>query len=133
MTTSAETLPRRTLSFGDLWTQSPERLLAHEYLVTNGLGGYSSSTVVGLPSRSYHGLLIAALPAPLGRVLLIGPLWEQLRLANGRTVRLTATEFAGGRIERDDTAHLVDFTLEAGLPVWRYQIEKILIEKRLWM
>jgi predicted glycogen debranching enzyme len=108
-------------------------MLAHEWLVTNGLGGYSSSTVVGLPSRSYHGLLIAALPAPLGRVLLIGPLSEQLRLAGGRTVQLAATEYASGRIERDDTAQLVEFTLEAGLPVWTYRIDDVLIEKRLWM
>jgi predicted glycogen debranching enzyme len=133
MMTTTEALPRRALSCGELWAQSPERLLAHEYLVTNGLGGYSSSTVVGLPSRSYHGLLVAGLPAPLGRVLLIGPLWEQLRLPGGKTVRLAATEFTSGHIDRDDTARLLDFTLEAGLPVWRYRIDNNLIEKRLWM
>ena len=38
-----------------------------EWLVTNGLGGYASGTVAGVVTRRYHGLLIAALPAPLGR------------------------------------------------------------------
>ena len=44
-----------------------EPLLTREWLVTNGLGGYASGTVAGVATRRYHGLLIAALPAPLGR------------------------------------------------------------------
>jgi hypothetical protein len=44
----------------------PEPLLTREWLVTNALGGYASGTVAGVPTRRYHGLLIAALPAPLG-------------------------------------------------------------------
>ena len=43
-----------------------EPLLTREWLVTNGLGGYASGTVAGVATRRYHGLLIAALPAPLG-------------------------------------------------------------------
>ena len=38
-----------------------------EWLVTNGLGGYASGTVAGVVTRRYHGLLVASLPAPLGR------------------------------------------------------------------
>lgn len=38
----------------------------HEWLVTNGLGGYASGTVAGLLTRRYHGLLVAALQPPLG-------------------------------------------------------------------
>jgi len=38
-----------------------------EWLVTNGLGGYASGTLGGVLTRRYHALLIAALPAPLGR------------------------------------------------------------------
>ena len=42
-----------------------ERLLTREWLVTNGLGGYASGTVSGVMTRRYHGLLVAALPAPV--------------------------------------------------------------------
>ncbi len=35
-----------------------------EWLVTNGLGGYAMGTVAGMLSRSYHGLLIAAMAPP---------------------------------------------------------------------
>jgi hypothetical protein len=43
-------------------------LLQLEWLVTNGLGGYASGTVAGPVTRRHHGLLVAALPAPLGSV-----------------------------------------------------------------
>ena len=46
----------------------PDPVVSCEWLVANGLGGYASGTVSGVITRRYHGLLIAALPAPLGRV-----------------------------------------------------------------
>ena len=49
-----------------------------EWLVTNGLGGYASGTVSGVPTRRYHGLLIAALPAPLGRTMMLNHLGEEV-------------------------------------------------------
>src|ERR1700732_550071 len=49
---------------------SREVLLNREWLVSNGLGGYASGTVSGAITRKYHGILVAALPAPLGRVVM---------------------------------------------------------------
>ena len=51
---------------------SVEPLLTREWLVTNGLGGYASGTIGGVVTRRFHGLLIAALPVPLGRTLMLG-------------------------------------------------------------
>ena len=48
--------------------------LQEEWLVTNGLGGYASGTVSGAITRRYHGLLIAALPNPLGRMMMLNGL-----------------------------------------------------------
>src|SRR5688572_13209491 len=59
-----------------------------EWLVTNGLGGYASSTVAGLVTRRYHGLLVASLPAPLGRMVLLNHLLERVRLEDRRVVWL---------------------------------------------
>jgi len=42
-----------------------------EWLVTNGIGGFASGTVAGLPTRRYHGLLLATLKPPLRRTLLV--------------------------------------------------------------
>src|SRR5437870_5166461 len=55
------------------------QLPGQEWLVTNGLGGYASSTIAGAVTWRYHGLLIAALPAPLGRVVMLNHLAEHLR------------------------------------------------------
>ena len=59
-----------------------------EWIITNGLGGYASGTVCGLPTRRYHGFLIAALPAPLGRTIMLNQLLERLVYADGRSVGL---------------------------------------------
>src|SRR5213592_937082 len=65
-----------------------EALLTREWLVTNGLGGYASGTVSGVATRRYHGLLIAALPAPLGRIMTLSHLSEKVRLKSGSEVLL---------------------------------------------
>src|SRR5438132_1611423 len=69
-----------------------EDLLTREWLVTNGLGGYASGTVSGVSTRRYHGLLIAALPAPLGRIMMLSHLSEKIRLQDGTDVLLAATK-----------------------------------------
>src|SRR6266545_498766 len=67
---------------------SPETLTAREWLVTNGLGGYASGTLSGVPTRRYHGLLIAALPAPIGRTLMLGQVSEVVRFVLEKRVLL---------------------------------------------
>ena len=54
-----------------VWTPdiAEEQLLLREWLVTNGRGGYASGTLAGAATRRYHGLVIAALPAPVGRTI----------------------------------------------------------------
>src|SRR4051794_18561011 len=69
-----------------------EPLLTREWLVTNGLGGYASGTVVGLPTRRYHGLLTAALPTPLGRQVMLNSLTELVRLTDGTEALLGGEE-----------------------------------------
>src|SRR5207253_9137410 len=106
-------------------------LLTREWLVTNGLGGYASGTLSGAATRRFHGLLIAALPAPLGRTLMLNHLSEQLRWPDGHVVRLGGQERAGGALELGSAPYLFEFRLENGLPVWRYRIAGLVLEKRL--
>jgi hypothetical protein len=81
--------------WGNADAANVEPLLTREWLVTNGLGGYASGTVAGVATRRYHGLLIAALPNPLGRCMMLKHLWEQLRLPDGTLVYLLPTAIAG--------------------------------------
>jgi predicted glycogen debranching enzyme len=110
-----------------------EHLLDREWLVTNALGGFASGTLAGVPTRGFHGLLVAALPAPLGRLLLLGPILEQISVPDGTSVRLGALERATERLVVLGDRYLRDFGMEMGLPVWRYEINGTIIERRLWM
>jgi predicted glycogen debranching enzyme len=111
----------------------PEALVTREWLVTNGLGGYASGTVPGVMTRRYHGLLIAALPAPLGRIVMLSHVAEQVTLADGRCVEIGGRERSGDTRDAHGTGYLTEFRLEAGLPVWRYDVEGLAIEKRLFL
>jgi len=110
---------------------SRELLLAREWLVTNGLGGYASGTVSGAVTRRYHGLLIAALPAPLGRVVMWSHVSEFLRFSDDDVVSLGAEERAGGQLDLKSADYLTEFRLEDGLPVWTYRVREVVVEKRV--
>ena len=100
-----------------------------EWLVTNGLGGYASGTVCGVPTRRYHGLLIAALPTPLGRTMMLNQLHERVQV-DGEAFALVPEALAGRPAHAANT-RVVRFRLEMGLPVWRYQAGTVTLEKRL--
>ncbi len=55
-----------------------EEGLTKEWLITNGIGGFSSSTIIGANTRKYHGLLIAPLTPPARRFLILSKLDESL-------------------------------------------------------
>ena len=110
---------------------SREVLLTREWLVTNGLGGYASGTVSGAVTRRYHGLLIAALPAPLGRIVMWNHVSEFLRFSDDDVVSLGAEERAGGQLDLKSADYLTEFRLEDGLPVWTYHVREVVVEKRV--
>jgi predicted glycogen debranching enzyme len=111
----------------------PDRLLTREWLIANGRGGYASGTLAGVPTRRYHGLLVSAEPAPLGRTLMLGPVEEVLRLPDGTLVRLGGEQRAGEAPSASGSQHLREFRLEWGLPVWSYDVGDFRLEKRVFL
>src|ERR1044072_9107962 len=107
--------PVRRLTFSEEDTHDAELMLGREWLVTNGLGGFASGTLAGVPTRRYHGLLIAALPTPLGRTVMFNHLSEWLRLPEGERHQIGGQERSGGQLEWPGAKHLREFRLEAGL------------------
>ena len=105
-----------------------EVLYRREWLVANGLGGYASGTIGGTPTRRYHGLLVAALPNPAGRVMMLNAVAEQVRLPDYSRADLgwVAPIYSCGK-----SIELVDFQLELGLPVWRFAGHGVTIERRV--
>jgi predicted glycogen debranching enzyme len=103
-----------------------------EWLVTNGIGGYASGTISGLLTRRYHGLLIAALRPPLGRMLLLTKL-DETATYDGRTYPLFANRWAGGQVQPAGFHYLQRFYLEGTTPVWAFACADAMLEKRIWM
>jgi predicted glycogen debranching enzyme len=110
---------------------SQSRPLDDEWLVTNGLAGYASGTVSGACTRRYHGLLIAALPVPLGRLMMLNHLAVEIILPDGHIGQLDREELPDDSTA--DEAWLGEFQLEMGLPVWRYHVGPYRLEKRVLM
>jgi predicted glycogen debranching enzyme len=112
---------------------SRDILLNREWLVTNGLGGYASGTVSGAITRRYHGLLIAALPAPLGRMVMWSHVSEFLHFGDDDVISLGAEERAGGQLDLHSADYLTEFRLEDGLPIWTYRVRDLVLEKSILM
>src|SRR5437016_5885946 len=125
-----EPVVTRSMSW-DAAQPSREILLNREWLVTNGLGGYASGTVSGAITRKYHGILIGALAAPLGGMVMWSQVSEFLRFDDGEVVSLGAEERAGGQLDLHGAEYLREFRLEDGLPVWSYHVRDLIIEKRV--
>ena len=100
--------------------------LRREWLETNGLGGFASSTIVGLNTRRYHGLLVAALKPPVGRFVLLSKLEETL-IIDGQAFELSANRYPGV-VHPQGFRYLKQFRLDP-FPVFTYEIEGIEIEK----
>jgi len=92
-----------------------------EWLVTNGLGGFASATISGEITRRYHGFLIAALPAPQGRLVMLNDLDVAIERRDGTVANVR------------DAGRFVEFTQAMGLPSWRYEIDGVTIEKSVVM
>src|SRR6266849_8830330 len=101
-----------------------------EWLETNGLGGFASSTITGLNTRRYHGLLVAATKPPVGRVVMLSKLEETLFI-DGQSFELSANQYPGV-VHPQGFRHLKQFRLDP-FPVFTYEIEGIEIEKVVFM
>jgi predicted glycogen debranching enzyme len=101
-----------------------------EWLETNGLGGFASSTVAGINTRRYHGLLTAALQPPVERYLLLAKLEETLEV-NGQRFDLSANLYPGAAYPSGHR-HLSGFRLDP-FPIFTYRAGGVEIEKRVFM
>jgi predicted glycogen debranching enzyme len=107
-----------------------EAALRREWLETNGLGCFASSTIVGLNTRRYHGLLVAATKPPAGRLVLLSKLEETLWI-DGRRFELSANRYPGV-IHPQGFHYLKQFRLDP-FPVFTYEVEGIEMEKSVFM
>ncbi len=107
-----------------------EFALNKEWIITNGLGGYASSTVLGLNTRKYHGLLVTSFNPPVDRHVLLEKLDEEIEF-DDKCLSLGSNEFQYG-IKPEGYKFLEKFELNP-FPTFRFNIEGIKIEKSIFM
>src|ERR1043166_71600 len=101
-----------------------------EWLETNGIGGFSSSTIVGMNTRRYHGLLTAATKPPVGRLVLLSKLEEAL-VIDGRRYELSVNQYP-------NVVHPQGFNYQTGFrldpfPTFTYEVEGLRLVKTVFM
>jgi len=115
------------MRFGKSEWSSFESGIGREWLLTNGIGGFSSSTVIGANIRRYHGLLVASLEPPTERRLVLSQLHETI-VVNGREYSLSS--FSTGNYI--NTGYLLQSSFELDpLPAFTYVSGDILVEKTI--
>ena len=101
-----------------------------EWLETNGIGGYASSTISCTNTRKYHGLLVSSLNPPLGRYSIVSKLEETLIIDEAR-YDLSSNQYPGTIYPRGHEL-MYNFRLNP-FPTFSYLVNDVLIEKSLFM
>ncbi|MBI4218405.1 MAG: glycogen debranching enzyme N-terminal domain-containing protein [Elusimicrobia bacterium] len=123
----------RPLVFGKAACQDLEWALKKEWLETNGLGGYGSSTIIGANTRRYHGVLVAALrdnDSLASRWVLVSGFQETLYIGTQKFD--LSTEMYGEWVPLQGYAFLSKFSLDP-FPTFTYEIDEISVEKKVWL
>ena len=105
-------------------------IIEKEWLVTNGLGGYASSTVPGINTRKYHGLLVAALDSPGNRTVCLSKLDEDV-FVGSQVYRLGSNEFHD-TIYPDGYKLISQFSINP-FPTYRYDFGKVQLSKTIFV
>ncbi len=129
---SETSVKNMAISFGPEICNDLAAAEQHEWLITNGVGGFASGTVAGSGTRRYHGLLVAALHPPGGRTVLAGGVDEVVRVGS-QTWALATHRWASGAVAPQGYLLIQNFRLDRATPVWTYQAGSIGIEKTIWM
>jgi len=121
------TLP---IEFGRAVCGDPKQSSSREWLETNGIGGFACSTIIGLNTRRYHGLLTAATKPPVGRFVLLSKLEEVLVVGDQR-FELSANQYSDV-IHPSGYEYLQSFRLDP-FPVFNYRCGNVELEKTVFL
>lgn len=107
-----------------------ENALTKEWIVTNGIGGYASSTVIGTNTRRYHGLLVAALNPPTERKLMVCKVEETI-ISNHKETMLSTNQYLDA-VYPEGYYHIKGFT-RVPLPTTLFRAGEAELSKTIFM
>lgn len=108
---------------------SIENGIKKEWIITNGIGGYASSTIIGCNTRKYHGLLVAPLTPPARRFLILSKIDESIEIENKKYNLYT--NMSRNYIS-DGYKYQQSFEKDY-IPIFSYQVEDVSIKKLICM
>lgn len=112
--------------------RDPAALRRREWLLTNGLGGYASGTLAGIPSRKYHGLFVPNLTAPKGRHIMISRC-DECVIMGPHELHLGGAEFENDRFVGEAHRYLREFRLDRRIATWVFDFDGVTLEKSIVM
>ncbi len=118
-------------SFGKQDVTSLEESERNFWLLTNGLGGYMSTTMAFSVNRGDMGIFVSAVQAPNHRMTLVHRLSEQLTL-KGKRVPLSSQSFADDTPPETGYRQLSSFTVK-GAPKWQYEVSGVQVVRQCAM
>ena len=106
-----------------------ENGIKKEWIITNGIGGYASSTVLGINTRRYHGLLIAPLEQPARRHLILSKVDESIQIGDKKYNLYSnmCKNYISKGFE-----YQVSFEKEY-VPIFTYKIDDVIVKKYICM
>ena len=107
------------------------RAAEYEYLDTNGLGGWSSSSIIGANTRRYHGLFVPAIHPPTDRMVLLSKLDEAIAVGDSRC-EIACNVYDGGVLHPNGNLYLESFTKDF-FAEWIYNVKGIQLKKTICM
>ncbi len=102
----------------------------YEWVESNGIGGYASSTIIGANTRRYHGLLVAATQPPAARVMLLAKVEETIAI-DGVKYDLSCNQYPNA-IFPEGNMYLKEFRLTP-FPKFIYEVKGVTVEKSVMM
>src|SRR5215467_5655628 len=118
------------IRFGEDVCRNLDAALRHEWLETNGIGGFASGTINVCNTRRYHGLLVAATRPPVGRFVLLSR-FEETLIVDGRAYELSTNRYPGV-VHPQGFRFLTQFRLDP-FPVFTFSVDGIEVERTLFM
>lgn len=107
-----------------------EAASSREWIETNGIGGYASSSVSGAGTRRYHALLVAATRPPLGRMALLSR-FDETVIIDGERFEISCNQYPGS-VHPQGFRYLTSFRLDP-FPRWTFEIDGVEIERSIFM
>ncbi|MEO6538548.1 MAG: glycogen debranching enzyme N-terminal domain-containing protein, partial [Ferruginibacter sp.] len=106
-----------------------EEASSKEYLLTNGIGGYSSSTISGANTRRYHGLLVASFNPPTDRMVVVSKIEETL-IADGVSYELSSNQYPGA-VHPGGYSFMEDYNCETEKAIFNYKMADYSLKKTI--